>query len=332
MCTPPRRVAFAALGAPIFRSMAARPLRHSSRIPATSSAIPPSSSSAPAPAPPPRTRNNASAQKSPALQAPVDPAVAYTIPSRLQRGVLEARYKRFLSDVTLPGEAGLVHAHCPNPGAMHGFGLDTQPPCLVSAAPDGSKRKMPFTLEAILVDGATWVGCNTQMPNTVVGEWLGARGADALSVFGEYESVRREVVYGSDGKSRVDFLLEFGEGVLPLYLEVKNVTMTWVDGQKRVAVFPDCKTVRGQKHLVELALMAKSGLARSCVLYFINRSDVDSFAPCTIDAKYVALFDAATEAGVEAVPIIFQFRFNEETGEASFAFCRRLPVHGRSGP
>jgi sugar fermentation stimulation protein A len=341
MCKPSRSLTFLGLGAPLSRSMAPQ-LRRSARFTRSASttatiSLPPSGPAPRAPSSSPNALKSKSDSASPLSKAATSLQTAssetvYSLPSRLQRGVLELRYKRFLSDVLLPGDAGLVHAHCPNPGSMRGFGLDKQPPCLVSEAPDGSKRRLPYTLEAIFVDDATWVGCNTQIPNTVVGAWLDARGADALSLLGEYENVRSEVAYGSDGKSRVDFLLEYGQGTRPLYLEVKNVTMAWDDGTTRVAVFPDSKTVRGQKHLRELGLLAKSGKARACVLYFVNRNDCTSFAPCTIDAKYVSLFEESIEAGVQAIPVAFQLEFDETTGDASFAFDRELPLHRIPGP
>lgn len=309
--------------------------RLSGQAPAAASAV--GAGSTPAASPAPKRRRKAAAL---AAAPPADPMA---LPAPLTRCTLVRRYKRFLADVELPGGASAT-AHCPNPGSMRGMGLDGRPDVLVSAAPPGSNRKLPYTLEAVQVDGRTWVGVNTQKPNAVVGAWLRARGADAVALFGEYSAVRPEVVYGSGGRSRVDFLLEYGAGEggadapLPFYVEVKNVTMLWDDGgsaaggSTRVAVFPDSKTERGQKHLLELSRVVAEGIGRASVLYFVNRSDTTAFAPCTIDPKYVALFSEAKAAGVGAVPLVFDLVFDEASNCARFAFAKRLPVHPRPGP
>ena len=58
-------------------------------------------------------------------------------------------------------------------------------------------------------------------------------------------------------------------------MEVKNVTLKGEEGD---AQFPDGVTERGQKHLKELMEIKKAG-DRACMLYMVNRSDVDSFSP-----------------------------------------------------
>ena len=50
---------------------------------------------------------------------------------------------------------------------------------------------------------------------------------------------------------------------------------TWAS--KRLGLFPDTETTRGQKHLREL--MALIPHARAVMLYFINRDDCTHFAP-----------------------------------------------------
>jgi sugar fermentation stimulation protein A len=195
---------------------------------------------------------------------PPDPMA---LPAQLTRCVLVQRYKRFLADVELPS-GDVVTAHCPNPVSMRGMGVDARPDALVSTAPLGSKRKLPYTLEALQVDRGTWAGVNTVKPNAVVGAWLEARGADAVALFREYAFVRREVKYGVGGGSRIDFVLEYGGDAaeaLPYYVEVKNVTTARDDdggaagAVERVAVFPDSKTERGLKHLRELADVVERG-------------------------------------------------------------------------
>lgn len=251
----------------------------------------------------------------------------------LLRGKLLSRYKRFLADVELPG-VGLVQVHCPNPGSMRGMGLDGMPDVLVSEAPSGSKRKMTHTLEAVQVEQSTWVGCNTVLPNAIVATWL-ATSPKAREMFGNFVSVRREVRYGCANNSRIDFLLEYESTSVPsspLYVEVKNVTMSWDSASKRIAVFPDSKTERGQKHLRDLIDLEKKMLGRACCLYFINRCDASAFAPCTVDMKYVKLFDEARDAGVRIYPLEFALKYDEKTGSTIYEYVKELPIHPEPGP
>jgi sugar fermentation stimulation protein A len=140
-------------------------------------------------------------------------------------------------------------------------------------------------------------------------------------------------VYGIDSGSRIDFVLDYASESMPsLYVEVKNVTMSWNDGDVRVAVFPDSKTVRGQKHLRELVDVVQRKGARACVLYFINRQDCEAFAPCSIDSKYVQLFHEAEHAGVCAIPLVFALKYDGTADAAEFNYIGRLPLHPRSGP
>ncbi|MEO0934327.1 MAG: DNA/RNA nuclease SfsA, partial [Cyanobacteria bacterium J06641_2] len=86
-----------------------------------------------------------------------------------------------------------------------------------------------------------------------------------------------------------------------IYLEVKNTT--WTD--KRLALFPDTETTRGQKHIRELmALLPK---ARGVMLYFINRSDCTHFAPGdNADPVYGKLLRQAVSMGLEVLPCRFE--------------------------
>ncbi len=145
--------------------------------------------------------------------------------------------------------------------------------------------------------GLTWVGINTALPNKVIHLALTER---LFPQLGNYGEIKKEVPYGIDLKSRVDFLLK-GEDK-PIYLEVKNTT--WCQGE--IAVFPDTVTERGQKHLKELIEMVKQG-ARAVMLYFINRGDCTKFAPGDIaDPVYGQLLRIAISEGVEILPCRFE--------------------------
>ena len=220
----------------------------------------------------------------------------YPYNSRI-KGTLIKRYKRFLADIKL-ASGEVITAHCPNTGPMTGV-CTPESPVLVSYS-DNKKRKHPYTWEAIEVNDTvpTWVGINTSLPNRVIK--LALENHLLPDLEHHYDTVRPEVKYGSDNKSRIDFLLT-GEAQKPIYLEVKNVT--WAQG--KTALFPDTVTTRGQKHLREL--MALLPVAKPVMLYFINRGDCTNFAAGeTADAKYADLLAEAMEKGVSVLPYRFE--------------------------
>ena len=215
----------------------------------------------------------------------------------LYPGVLRQRYKRFFAEIELESGEAIV-AHCANTGPMTGL-CTPGSPVQVSHS-NNPKRKLAYTWETIQVrdNEPTWVGVNTALPNRAI--------KLALEKFlfpelGSYQQVRSEVVFGEDKGSRVDFLLETGEGELPIYIEVKNTTWT----QGRVALFPDTVTLRGQKHLRELTKQLPR--ARAAMLYFINRGDCTHFAPGdTADPVYGQLLREAIDKGLEVLPCRFE--------------------------
>jgi sugar fermentation stimulation protein A len=209
-------------------------------------------------------------------------AAADLVPARLLR-----RYQRFLADVEL-ADGRTCTVHCPNPGRMAGL---TAPGlrCWLRPAPAG--RKLPFRLALIEADG-TLVGVDTAVPNGLVADALAAGAIPALA---GYARVRREVRYGAEN-SRIDLLLE--DDVRPrCWVEVKNVH--WRVGE--VARFPDAVTVRGAKHLRELAAQVAIG-ERAVMIYVIQRGDCARFGLARdVDPAYARACVEAHAAGVELV-------------------------------
>lgn len=210
--------------------------------------------------------------------------------SRLVEGRLIRRYKRFLADVQLAGE--VVTAACPNTGSMMGC---AEPGSRVWLSEhDSATRKYRHTWELVEVSGSkpVLVGINTSKPNALVAEAI-AEGA--IPELAGYPNVRREVAYGEEG-SRIDFVLEGERG--PCYVEVKNVTAA---ASKGVALFPDCVSERGSRHLRELMRLKAAGL-RSVQLYCVQRGDVNEVRPADgIDHEYGRTLREAIAAGVEVL-------------------------------
>jgi sugar fermentation stimulation protein A len=206
----------------------------------------------------------------------------------LVEGRLIRRYKRFLADIQLPD--GVITAACPNTGSMMGC---CEPGSRVwLSESDRATRKYRHTWEIVEV-GQVMIGINTGLPNNLVAEAIGEGVIPELS---GYETVRREVRYGEEA-SRVDFVLE-SPGREACYVEVKNVTAA---AQKGVALFPDCVSERGSRHLRELIRMKSQGL-RPVQLYCVQRGDVKEVRPADgIDHEYGRTLREAIAAGVEVL-------------------------------
>lgn len=218
----------------------------------------------------------------------------------LTEGILLRRYRRFLADVRL-ADGTEVTAHCPNTGPMTGV-CQVGSPVRIRHDPS-PHRKLAWTWEQIQVCGhggqPEWVGINTALPNRLLEQAIRQGRMDAQ--LGAHETIRREVTYGRQKKSRIDLLLDGGER--PVYVEIKNTT--WSEGP--VALFPDTETTRGQKHLQEL--MDVLPTARAVLLFCVNRSDCPGFAPGDrADPRYGELFRMARSAGVEMYAPRFSHR------------------------
>jgi len=210
----------------------------------------------------------------------------------LARGVLLRRYKRFLADVqTASGET--LTLHCPNTGAMANC-------CPAGAAilysrSQNAKRKYPCTWEAVQVAYGHWAGINTGRANALVAEAV-ARGVIPRLP----EAVpEREVNLGD---SRFD--LAFGDRRDPhTIVEIKSVTLGpgEDDPDHGVVMFPDARTLRGQKHLRALGALAASG--RRAILFFcVQHTGARVVRPADqIDPCYGQLLRDAVAAGVEVL-------------------------------
>ena len=199
-------------------------------------------------------------------------------------GILIKRYKRFFADVQL--DNNIVTAHCPNTGSMMGL-LDAGNKVLLSKS-DNEKRKLKYTLEVIKLK-KSHVGVNTHRTNRIVEKALND---NVFNFVKSITEIRREVKYGEN--SKVDFVVTTPKE--EVYIEVKNVTLS---REKKTAEFPDAVTIRGSKHLIELAKLKKKGI-RAVMLYVIQRDDINNFKIASdIDPIYAKNLKKAMKSGVE---------------------------------
>jgi sugar fermentation stimulation protein A len=249
------------------------------------------------------------------------------IPARLLR-----RYKRFLADVILP-DGGEAVVHCPNPGSMLGL-AEPGTICWLSDHRSTS-RKLPFGWElAELAKSAEmadrrFVGINTGHANTIVAEALAAGRIAALA---DHDEIRREVKVGS--RSRLDFQLlrhpaASGKPGESCFVEVKSVTLSREDG---LAEFPDARTERGARHLLELAELAAAG-HRAVLLFLVQRADCNRVTcAADIDPAYAdTLRQVAGQVEIRAYDCAFPLDSAgplDSRGPGGISLAREVPVAG----
>ncbi|CAN7695888.1 DNA/RNA nuclease SfsA [Aquipseudomonas alcaligenes] len=229
----------------------------------------------------------------------------------LEQGRLLRRYKRFLADIeTLDGE--LLTIHCPNTGSMLNCMSEG---CRVwFSRSNDPKRKLPGTWEITETPQGRLACVNTARANALVEEALRA---DLIPELAGFTALKREVAYGVEN-SRADFRLDYPTG--EVFVEVKSVTLGF-DGTA-VAAFPDAVTLRGSKHLRELAALARQGM-RAVQFYCVNLSGIEAVrAAEEIDPAYAAALADAKAAGVEVLA------YGTEVSPEGLVLQRRLQVLG----
>ncbi len=205
-------------------------------------------------------------------------------------GEFISRPNRFIAKVKIDGKEETVHVkntgRCRElltPGAQVALQIAANP-----------ERKTKWDLIGVIKPNLGWVNIDSQVPNTVVHEWLLSKPAE----FADVTYIKPEYKYGN---SRIDFYMEAKdpEGNLKrkILLEVKGCTLE-VDGK---GYFPDAPTTRGAKHLGELAGAVKDGY-ETYICYCIAMEHVDMVYPNeATDPGYAKAFAEAVAAGVKPI-------------------------------
>jgi sugar fermentation stimulation protein A len=197
-------------------------------------------------------------------------------------GAFEARLlrrpNRYLAFCEAPDGAEL-RCFCPDPGRLVELATPGRRALVAPAATEG--RRTTHTLLALHQAGE-WVSLLTAAANRLARE---AAAAGLLPELPPPATWRAEVRHG---ESRLDF--DAG-GVL---LEVKSVTLV-VDGEAR---FPDAPTLRGARHVRELAAHAREG-GRAMLLFVQQREAGRLVRPhAATDPAFAAALAEAAGAGV----------------------------------
>ena len=230
--------------------------------------------------------------------------------------VFLARPNRFVAQVERNGRVETVHVK--NTGRCKELLL---PGCTVYLERSGTPaRKTGFDLVAVekVRPGLPplLVNMDAQAPNKVFGEWMAAGLGEALGL-PRPDLLRPEKTWGN---SRFDFYWEKSRGVgevetdvsretrsegfcgglgLRGFVEVKGCTLE-EDG---LALFPDAPTLRGAKHLRELAACREAGY-EAAVCFVIQMAGMSAFSPNDrTDPEFGRALRAAAGAGVKVLAV-----------------------------
>jgi sugar fermentation stimulation protein A len=232
------------------------------------------------------------------------------IEGTLVEGRFVARDNRFrvTVEVDVPGTGRqAMAAHLPNSGRLGELFIPGRRVILIER--QGAQRKTGYDLSLVETEDR-WISVDARLPNDLVAEAL-AR--DKLWPLAGYPSVCREVSFGS---SRLDFLLE-GPDRPPCLVEVKSVTLV-LDG---LGCFPDAVTLRGRRHLEELAAATREGY-RAAVVFCVQRDDAAGMRPHDeSDPGFGQTLRQVAQQGVE----IYAYACTVEPGRVELV--RELPVY-----
>ena len=197
----------------------------------------------------------------------------------IREGAFICRPNRFIAHVSLEGRETVVHVK--NTGRCRELLLPGVR--VVLARSFNPVRKTAYDLTGVYKNGRLF-NIDSQAPNRVVREWLEGQG---------FDEIRPEFGYG---ESRMDFFMKRdGESFL---LEVKGCTLE-EDG---IGYFPDAPTLRGVRHLHELARASREGY-RAYLAFVIQTEGVSRVLPN--DRTHPAFGRALREAEAAGVGILY---------------------------
>jgi sugar fermentation stimulation protein A len=203
---------------------------------------------------------------------------------------LVVRQNRFVVHAELPG-GELVKAHTNNTGRMRTCS-DPGSRVFLSKS-DNPKRNLKYSL--VLVEGpeGALVGVDTSLPGKL---FIAAMARHGLPGLESYAVKAMEVTVAPGCRLDVELA-----GPRPAYVELKNVTLM----ENGRLYFPDAVTVRGAKHLRELASLKASRECDAFAVFVVQRSDGAGLSPADhIDPNFGAVLREVATQGV--VPLAYR--------------------------
>ena len=202
---------------------------------------------------------------------------------KMVEGRFLKRPNRFIAHVEIEGNVEICHVK--NTGRCRELLPEgAKVWCLDAKSPT---RKTRYDLIAVQ-KGERLINMDSQAPNQAAGEWLSSGG------LGEIAHLRPETKMGD---SRFDF--SFQKDGKDCFLEVKGVTLE-SDG---ICAFPDAPTMRGAKHLRELAELKKQGYD-TYILFVIQMEGVRYLHPNdSTDPEFGKALRQAAAAGVHVLAV-----------------------------
>jgi DNA-binding sugar fermentation-stimulating protein len=259
----------------------------------------------------------------------------YNLPSLYKALVLNRPSKvcksPYLADVRIFDESGNVlednvMAHSPALGCC---GLISTGVYVLCTKSESKKNKSKYVINHVLQENGSVIGVNPMLANPIVKSLL------LNNMIPDFQNIRDIKAEFTVGESRFDytFTQENGQKV---YLEVKGVPLADIidvsakerkkidvsgyDMTKKIAIFPDgyrkkkdaTVSERALKHVNHLASIHKENPEIVCALLFlIQRNDVDSFKPSSLDMIYHKALYEARDAGVKIIPVCVEWIDNK---------------------
>ena len=217
------------------------------------------------------------------------------IAQKLEKALFINRENRFVGTIKIHNR--VEKCHIMNPGRMIHF-LIPGAQVLVEDRSSPTRKLRSSLLYVLHPDSLILI--DSQLPNAIVNEGLHNK---KLVEFNNVQKIQREIPYGTEMRSRIDFLLDDS-----IYLEVKATN--YVENQ--IGYFPDAPTKRGQKHLQELmAIQNSQNGIQTYVLFLAQRTDIEEIRPFEkIDPKFTRLLHKAKKSGTEILGYSINFKKN----------------------
>ncbi|MBR2358438.1 MAG: DNA/RNA nuclease SfsA [Lentisphaeria bacterium] len=202
-------------------------------------------------------------------------------------GKFIVRRNRFVAEVEIAGKTEVVHVK--NTGRCKELLIPGVEVYLEKSLAPARKTRYDLIAVKKLRPGkaALLINMDSQIPNAAALEWLPKSG-----LFSPDAVFKREMTFGN---SRFDIFVE--DHARKVFIEVKGVTLE----HNGVAMFPDAPTLRGVKHLHELADAVKAGY-EACILFVIQMQEIHTFAPH--DQMHKEFGDALRQAAGAGVKLL----------------------------